>query len=223
MVVRTIISAKNLRFSSEDGLIDMDVEFAEEPGIVTPFTSSSTDKEVYGRDIYFRAIKGEWGPIKPYVWPDISVIREKIIRDVELDINSMIGNLNGYAQVLESYRLEEAYRMEKDAQPTAEEYPILAADVGFEAPTLKAVGTKIRDENRETHKRLGRLERLRVTTIAALEKVTDRDAIGEIVSKLGTELISLSNDPQITWEHPVTDLVDATGHLLPKPEDTPKS
>lgn len=57
-----IISAANPRWANaEQTLINLDVE-TDKFGII-PFTASSNDSEKYGRDLFARAVAGDFGPI----------------------------------------------------------------------------------------------------------------------------------------------------------------
>ena len=51
---------------TEDGAIDLIVLF-QEIGEEVPFTASLTDTEPHGREIFTRAVQGEFGPIAPYI------------------------------------------------------------------------------------------------------------------------------------------------------------
>ena len=64
-----LISASNPIWSNlENTAVDIIAQFDTFPSPL-PFTASSTDPEEYGRNIYTRAISGEFGPIAPYVPP----------------------------------------------------------------------------------------------------------------------------------------------------------
>lgn len=59
-----IISAKNPRCrESEPGVITLDVRFSHLPSEV-PFTACRNDCEEHGRELYSRAMFGEFGPIE---------------------------------------------------------------------------------------------------------------------------------------------------------------
>lgn len=59
-----IISAKNPRCrESEPGVITLDVRFSNLPSEV-PFTACHNDCEEHGRELYSRAMFGEFGPIE---------------------------------------------------------------------------------------------------------------------------------------------------------------
>lgn len=63
-----IISAKNPVRISEDK-IDLDVEI-EGIGPV-PFTACENDVEDHCRELYARAVAGEFGDVQPYVMPEV--------------------------------------------------------------------------------------------------------------------------------------------------------
>lgn len=52
---------------NSSGTIDLVVEHPTHGEI--PFTASPTDSEAHGRELYARAMDGEFGPIAPYVAP----------------------------------------------------------------------------------------------------------------------------------------------------------
>lgn len=68
---RTILEVKNPRYSNSDNTyIDVDVKFAEivengEP-VFIPFTAVENDVELHGRELFTRAINGDFGEIQPY-------------------------------------------------------------------------------------------------------------------------------------------------------------
>lgn len=55
----------------ETTMINVDVDFDHlgAPGETVPFTAAANDTEAHGREIYERAINGEFGPVAPYVAP----------------------------------------------------------------------------------------------------------------------------------------------------------
>jgi hypothetical protein len=50
-------------------MINCKVTFTSMIGMEIPFTASPKDPEAHGREIYERAINGEFGPIAEYVEP----------------------------------------------------------------------------------------------------------------------------------------------------------
>lgn len=64
----TIISAANPQYAnSEQTLIDMVVVLSSFPNDNLPFTASPTDSEAHGRELYARAVAGEFGLVAKYV------------------------------------------------------------------------------------------------------------------------------------------------------------
>lgn len=61
-----IKNAKNPKFT-ENNSVDLQIEHPDYGWI--PFSARPDDIEEHGRDIYARAISGEFGPIAPYVPP----------------------------------------------------------------------------------------------------------------------------------------------------------
>lgn len=69
-VVHTVNSAKNPRWSNATKTwIDLDVDFNELDADFVPFTASADTDTDYGRDLFARAIAGEFGTIADYVAP----------------------------------------------------------------------------------------------------------------------------------------------------------
>lgn len=65
-----VMSVSNPRFTASDhSLIDMDVVFRHLGEAPMPFTASPNDTAEYGRELFARAIKGDFGPIAPYQPP----------------------------------------------------------------------------------------------------------------------------------------------------------
>lgn len=65
-----LVEAKNPKFSSADRTT-IDMECTWNIGGPWPFTASVSDTEAHGRDIYARALAGEFGPVAPYVPPSV--------------------------------------------------------------------------------------------------------------------------------------------------------
>jgi hypothetical protein len=64
-----IESAQNPRYVTEDNLaIDLMVKFAEFADPL-PFTAVPDDCEPWGRDLFNRAVAGEFGTVAPWVKP----------------------------------------------------------------------------------------------------------------------------------------------------------
>lgn len=68
----TIESATNPVYSSEDGLhVELQVKFAEFKEVL-PFGATPYDPMPYGIELYNRALAGEFGPIAPFVAPEVT-------------------------------------------------------------------------------------------------------------------------------------------------------
>lgn len=79
-----IISAKNPRCrESEPGVITLDVRFSHLPSEV-PFTARKDDPEAHGRELYSRAVFGEFGPIEAVPTPPPSEAEQRARLDGEL-------------------------------------------------------------------------------------------------------------------------------------------
>lgn len=75
----TVIHANSPSWAdSGHTLIDLEVTF-EEIGKV-PFTATYADCAEHGRDLFARAVSGEFGPITPYIAPNVTM--EQIIAEV---------------------------------------------------------------------------------------------------------------------------------------------
>lgn len=61
-----LTNQRNLQYTAS-GMIEMLVDHPDFGTI--PFAASPIDSEAHGRDLYARAIAGEFGPIAPYVEP----------------------------------------------------------------------------------------------------------------------------------------------------------
>jgi len=65
-MIITLISAANPQYLNAEGTaITLDCEFSHLPGEIHPFCAMPTDVEAHGREVYARAIAGEFGPIAP--------------------------------------------------------------------------------------------------------------------------------------------------------------
>lgn len=79
-----IISAKNPRCrESEPGVITLDVRFSHLPSEV-PFTACRNDCEEHGRELYSRAVFGEFGPIEVVTQPPPSEAEQRDCLDGKL-------------------------------------------------------------------------------------------------------------------------------------------
>jgi hypothetical protein len=66
----TLKSARNLQYQNHNETsISLEVQFEEYGDIWLPFTAMPTDPEAHGKDIYERAVLGEFGDIASYVHP----------------------------------------------------------------------------------------------------------------------------------------------------------
>ena len=65
-----LIAAANPQWANVEGsAIILDCEFSHLPGEILPFRATPTDTEAHGRDVFARAVAGEFGPIAEYVAP----------------------------------------------------------------------------------------------------------------------------------------------------------
>ena len=73
----------------EHTCIDLKVSFAELPDIDLPFTANPHDSEIHGRDIFNRAIAGEFGPIMEYT-PPPPPTQEQQAENVRIERNKLL-------------------------------------------------------------------------------------------------------------------------------------
>lgn len=86
----TILDAKNPVYS--DAGVNMEVLFSE-IGEWIPFHATEHDTEEHGRELYQRAIDGEFGVVAPYVEPIKT--EEELILDIQ---NAVVEHLNAPAR-----------------------------------------------------------------------------------------------------------------------------
>lgn len=79
----TLIEARNPK-TNEIGTIDLECRFSHIPNEWLPFRANPNDVEAHGRDIYARAIAGEFGPIAAYVAPLPAVPKVVTMRQARL-------------------------------------------------------------------------------------------------------------------------------------------
>jgi hypothetical protein len=91
-----IIYAKNpIWKDSKHTILDLIVKF-EEYKEELPFTASLKDPEKHGRDLFSRAISGEFGSIAEYVPPSINTIANevKFLRNnkLQIEVDPIVSN-----------------------------------------------------------------------------------------------------------------------------------
>jgi len=64
-------------FDAAGTVITLQVKFTELESEV-PFGATPTDPEAHGRDLYARAVAGEFGPVAPYVPPSNDVLAAEV-------------------------------------------------------------------------------------------------------------------------------------------------
>lgn len=65
-----IITAKNVvAYTTQPDSLDMEVAFAHLPGQFVAFTARKDDSAAHGRELYSRAVFGEFGPIEVIIPP----------------------------------------------------------------------------------------------------------------------------------------------------------
>lgn len=111
-----LISASNPRYSnSENTSILLDCEFSHYPGEVMPFNAMPNDVAAHGRDVYARAVAGEFGPVAPYILPPVEIPKRVTMRQARLalseaglldDVNAAIVAAGGAAVIEWEYATE---------------------------------------------------------------------------------------------------------------------
>lgn len=114
-----LINASNPVFANSGGtIINLQVEFAEISGVLN-FTASPVDSEEHGRDLYQRAIAGEFGTVQPYVAPSpivprvvtmrqarLALLQQGVLAQVQTAINSLPSPQKEAAQIEWDYSSE---------------------------------------------------------------------------------------------------------------------
>jgi hypothetical protein len=127
----TPISVTNLIYSKEDGsAIDCVVVFEELadkfPGGL-PFTATPDDAEQHGKDIYAKAIAGEYGDIAAWVPPTVEELAAlaRMQRDMYLtELDGIVMNPLRYAAFSDEYKAALAvYRQALLNVPEQEGFP----------------------------------------------------------------------------------------------------
>lgn len=97
----TLISAANPRYSNEERTsIIVDCEFSHILGEVHPFCATPTDAEAHGREVYAKAIAGDFGQIAPYVAPKPVIPKVVTMRQAKLALLQQ-GLLNSVNAIIE--------------------------------------------------------------------------------------------------------------------------
>lgn len=126
----TIISARNPRYNSGGG-IDM---FATFEGMgELPFTALPDDVEAHGRELYARALKGDFGAVAPYVAPVVSLADAKAAK--------LVSIRNSADSFLQSLALEYGAMEKLTWDQQAQEADALMADPAAAAPLVRAIAT----------------------------------------------------------------------------------
>ena len=121
-----IINATSPQYD-ENGNIGLNVEF-EGLGIV-PFGASPNDVEQHGREIYARALAGDFGPIAAYVAPPVvipTVVTMRQARLAMLDAGILTSVSNAITAM--TGPTGEAARIEWEYSPTLKrDHPLVAS------------------------------------------------------------------------------------------------
>lgn len=79
--------------------INLRVQFEELPGEELPFTAAPTDPEAHGRDIFQRAVAGEFGPVAAFVAPTPVIPASVTMRQARLALLG-VGLLDGVEKAM---------------------------------------------------------------------------------------------------------------------------
>lgn len=93
-VVRTVAQARNPKYiDPQHTMIDIEVDFDELDYDWVPFTCMDDANDLpHVKDIFDRAVAGEWGPVEPFVTPP-DITGALAIRDYKLDIARALNDL----------------------------------------------------------------------------------------------------------------------------------
>lgn len=85
------MQVKNLKYNAAS-TIDCEIEHPVYGWI--PFTASPEDTESLGKEIYAKAVSGEYGPVAPYVAPPVSREQQVVAIEAERDATIAAGVLH---------------------------------------------------------------------------------------------------------------------------------
>jgi hypothetical protein len=112
----TLISAANPRYLNAEGTaITLDCEFSHLPGEIHPFCAMPIDVEAHGREVYARAVAGEFGQITPYVAPPPVIPKVVTMRQAKLALlqQGLLASVNAaIEQSDEAAKIEWQYATE---------------------------------------------------------------------------------------------------------------
>jgi hypothetical protein len=112
----TLISAANPRYLNAEGTaITLDCEFSHLPGEIHPFCAMPIDVEAHGREVYARAVAGEFGQITPYVAPPPVIPKVVTMRQAKLALlqQGLLASVNSVIeQAGEAEKIEWQYATE---------------------------------------------------------------------------------------------------------------
>jgi len=80
-----LISAQNPQWANAEGsAVILECVFSHIPNELMPFCAKADDVEAHGRDIFARAVAGEFGPIAEYVAPTPAIPQVVSMRQARL-------------------------------------------------------------------------------------------------------------------------------------------
>lgn len=125
-----IISARAPRRTRQDG-IELYVTFKDIGEV--PFHAHQSDPETHGRELYARAMQGEFGPVAPYIAPVVPLNVAKLAKQAEIRDEADL-----FLQMLATeYGAMEKLTWDQQAQ----EADALIADPAAAAPLVRAIAT----------------------------------------------------------------------------------
>jgi hypothetical protein len=167
--------------TNKEAGINLSVTFAELGANPVPFAAVPNDIEEHGRDLYMRALAGQFGPVKP-----CPVASDQWLTNVKTETLAEIDRLMLPSIETTDYTLalDEARRIENDKSPNPDNYPLLNEAVGYEGKDIVAVGAAVRARDLETHRQAARNSRIRRDGIDAVNKATTEDEVQAAYTKM---------------------------------------
>lgn len=126
-------AANPFSYCDDDSSITLDVEFSHVPGQLLPFTASRDDEADYSRELYFRAMYGEFGPVEERERPTLPVSEADLLRQRDALMAEATAKIDplldakelGLAteQELAELAAEQRYRIELMRLPQSPSWP----------------------------------------------------------------------------------------------------
>jgi hypothetical protein len=183
---RTVLSACDPEFANpQNTAIELKVVFEEFKNHgPLPFIAHADDPHEHGRDLFKRAMRREFGIVKPFpysVAKQLSMIKDALCIQIDEkaeDVRKTFLTKGEGQQLVYKHKTEEALALKADtsAEPDPEHYPLLAASVGVDGPTLKAVAKKVLDTHNAWKRAAASVESARMHGKTAVKAAKTIDA-----------------------------------------------